>query len=81
MSTAEIKISRIVELLSKTDESNLTKVLNLLSHSTSVADSETFPTDVINGIKKGKKDISEGRFSSNSDIRNRYKAQFPNANI
>lgn len=82
MSTAEIKKMTIIELLSgSVDESTLTKVLNLLNQSVSSNKSEQLPIEVIEGIKRGKKEIADGNCTSHNEMREKYKKQFPNARI
>lgn len=82
MSTADIKKITIIELLSgSVDESTLTKVLNLLNQSISSNKTEQLPSEVVEGIKRGKKQISEGNSTTNNDVRAHYKKQFPNARI
>ena len=82
MSTAEIKKMTIIELLSgSVDELTLTKVLNLLNQSVSSNKSDKLPIEVIEGIKRGKKQIADGNYTSSNDIRAQYQKQFPNAGI
>ncbi len=82
MSSAEIKISKIIELLGRTDESTLDKIIGLLGSSKSDADTtDVFPPEVIEGIAKSKKQIKNGQYTSHDTIRAKYKDLYPNANI
>ncbi len=81
MSTLDIKKSAIIELLSgSVDESTLTKILNLLSQPSS-SRLEELPSEVVDGIKKGKSQISAGKFVPNDEMKARYQKRFPNAKI
>lgn len=81
MSTLDIKKSAIIELLSgSVDESTLTKILNLLSQPSS-SRSEELPSEVVDGIKRGKSQISAGKFVSNDEMKAHYQKRFPNAKI
>lgn len=65
MSAAEIKISRILELLGKTDESTLDSILRMLSNSEEVEGAEWYESLSLKSkrlIAKGIEDANNGNF-------------------
>ncbi|WP_027419237.1 hypothetical protein [Crocinitomix catalasitica] len=84
MNTAEIKISKIVELLGNTDESTLDKIIGLLKSSSkneNIRSVDDLPEEVIEGIKRGQNQIKNGQFTNHAEVKSEYQKRFPNANI